>query len=400
MNTICKTDLMKLIRTPGNRFVSIYMPTYPAGHEMPQNQIRFRTLLMSADHLLHEKGMEARDAAEFLSPAVELLDGPVFWRALGRGLAVLISTEGMHVWHLPFACDELCVVNRRFHVTPLIGWLNDDAPFWIVAVSQKHSRLLQANHYQVQDVRLPELPTSCPEALHYDTRSGFYQFHSGQPQLRGKEGLVFTGQGGEADVAKAELAEYFGLIDAAVSKSLHERTEPLVFAGVDYLFSIYRQQNSYAHLLAEHVAGNPDLVSLPELRDHAWPLVEKSIRKAQAAEIAKYWDYVHKARATNRVEEIVTAAAAGAVETLFISPAARPMGFFNSVTNSVHLGNQPRHDSEDLANLAAILVLEHGGKVEMIVSGHVPGGGPMAATFRYVPETAPVATSTFQGEQR
>ena len=31
MNTICKTDLMKLIRTPGNRFVSIYMPTYSTG---------------------------------------------------------------------------------------------------------------------------------------------------------------------------------------------------------------------------------------------------------------------------------------------------------------------------------------------------------------------------------
>ena len=344
--------------------------------------------------------MNPRDAAEFLSPAAGLLDRPVFWQALARGLATLISGDSMQVWHLPMACEELCLVGRRFHVTPLIAWLNDDAPFWILAVSQKHVRLLQASRFQIQEAKVPDLPDGCTEALHYDVREGLYQTHSGEPKLRGKEGLVFTGQGGEADVAKAELAEFFRLIDGSVSKSLHERSEPLVFAGVDYLFPIYRQQNSYAHLLAEHVAGNPDLVSLPELRDHAWPLVEKSIRKAQAAEIAKYWDYVHKARATNRVEEIVTAAAAGAVETLFISPAARPMGFFNSVTNSVHLGNQPRHDSEDLANLAAILVLEHGGKVEMIVSGHVPGGGPMAATFRYVPETAPVATSTFQGEQR
>jgi hypothetical protein len=50
--------------------------------------------------------------------------------------------------------------------------------------------------------------------------------------------------------------------------------------------------------------------------------------------------------------------------------------------------------------LAAILVLDHGGDVEVVASGNIPGGGSMAATFRYVPETASIATSSFQEEQR
>ena len=367
---------------------------------MAQNQIRFRELLKSADELLQQKGMNPRDAAEFLSPAAGLLDRPVFWQTLAHGLAMLISGDSMQVWHLPIACEELCVVGRRFQVTPLIAWLNDDAPFWILAVSQNDVRLFRASRFQIQEAKVPDLPDGCTEALHYDVREGLYQTHSGEPKLRGKEGLVFTGQGGEADVAKDEIAEFFRLIDGSVSKFLNERSEPLVFAGVDYLFPIYRLHNSYAHLLAEHIPGNPDLVALPQLRDRAWPLIETSIHQDQETEIAKYWNRIHQARAANPVEEILAAAQVGAIETLFISPKVRPLGSFDPASRSVRLGNHPRQESEDLANLAAILVLDHGGDVEVIASGNIPGGGSMAATFRYVPETASLATSSFQGDQR
>ena len=204
------------------------------------------------------------------------------------------------------------------------------------------------------------------EALHYDPREGSFQTHSGEPHLRGKEGLVFTGQGGEADVAKEEIASFFRMIDAAVCDFLHAQTEPLVFAGVDYLFPIYREHNHYPHLLPKHISGNPDLLSPLELSESAWPLVEASLRQRQEAEIAKYWNLVGQGRGSNRIEEIVTAAHAVLVETLFICPAVRRLGAFDPHTYDVRLDDHPRNDSEDLVNLAVCFVLKHRGKVEAI----------------------------------
>ena len=231
--------------------------------------------------------------------------------------------------------------------------------------------------------RFPSLPVSLTEALHYDPREGFFQTHSGEPHLRGKEGLVFTGQGGEEEVAKEEVASFFRMVDAAIGHFLHGQTEPLVFSGVDYLYPIYREHNHYPNLLPKRISGNSDLLSPFELRKRAWPLVEAALRQRQEAEVAKYWNLVGQGRGSNCIEEIVAAAYAGVVETLFICPAVRRLGVFDPHTNEVRLDKHPRSDSEDLVNLAACLVLKNRGKVEVLVSGNIPGGGSMAAVFRY-----------------
>ena len=57
MNTIRHADLLQLINSPGDWFVSLYMPTYAAGRETPQNPIRFRELLKTANDLLGKKVM-------------------------------------------------------------------------------------------------------------------------------------------------------------------------------------------------------------------------------------------------------------------------------------------------------------------------------------------------------
>ena len=353
MNTINHAQMLHLVEAPGKRFVSLYMPTYPVGRESPQNPVRFKSLLHAAGSQLSDCGMPDREIKSFLAPAAELLDRSTFWDALSRGMAILISAGELHVWHLPLAVEELCLVGKRFHLTPLIAWLHDDMPYYVLSVSQHRVRLLHGTRYTLDELKVPDLPASGIEDLHYDVREGFFQTHSGQPQLRGKESIVFTGQGGEADVAHTEIASLFRLIDSAVSKHLHGRLEPLVFAGVDYLFPIYRQHNHYPHLLTAYVPGNPDLLSPAALREKAWPLVEESLHARRQAAVARYWDVVQQDRASNHVPDIVRAAHLGAIDTLFICPTVRVMGAFDPAAMRVRYDEQPRPDSEDLVNLAA-----------------------------------------------
>ena len=383
MNTISQIELMNLVETSGDRFVSIYMPTYPSGREMSQNPIRFKVLLSKAADTLRERGMSSSDLSDLLTPAEELHDQPLFWKSQGHGLAVFVSRKGMHFWQLPFESEALCVVGKRFHITPLVDWLKADAAYYVLAVSQNRTRLLRGGRCKLQEIWVPDMPASLEASLHYDRREGLYQFHSGQPQIRGKEGLVFTGQGGEVDVAKEEIGAFFRMVDAAIARFMQTRHEPLVFAGVDYLYPIYREHNHYPHLVTQHISGNPDLLSPEGLCQRAWPLIESFVQERQAAEIAKYWKLVEHGRSSNRLEDIVRASHAGVVETLFISPTVRRLGAFDPIENAVRLDDSPRHDSEDLVNLAACFVLKHRGNVESVSSGNIPGGGPMAAVFRY-----------------
>ena len=261
MNTIAHAELLNLVETPGDRFVSIYMPTYPAGREMPQNPIRFKVLLNKADNALRERGMSSSDLSDLLTPAEELLDQPQFWKSQTHALAVFVSRRERASGSFPSSAKNCASSASVSTSRRLVDWLQADAPYYLLAASQNRARLLRGTRYKLQEVSVPGMPISQAAALHFDRREGLFQFHSGRPQIQGKEGLVFTGQGGEVDVAKEEIGSFFRMVDSAVARFLRGRTELLVFAGVDYLFPIYREHNHYPHLVTKHISGNPDLMS-------------------------------------------------------------------------------------------------------------------------------------------
>jgi len=168
-----------------------------------------------------------------------------------------------------------------------------------------------------------------------------------------------------------------------VAERLRSETAPLIFAGVDYLFPIYQGVNSYPHLAPKPIMGNPELWLPADIQQRAWPIVEAMLHERRETELGRYGNYISVGRSSDRVDEILIAAKAGAVETLFLDPAARCTGTFDSETLSVVVDAAPREENEDLVNLAAVLVLRNNGAVEPLASGHVPGGGPLAATLRY-----------------
>jgi hypothetical protein len=382
-NAITNRDLIELVSARGDRFVSIYLPTFPSGKQSEQNPIRFKNLLRAAEQSLNEKGMNATDAHALLDPASDLLNRPEFWRSLDRGLAVLVSRDGMRVWNAPFEFQEQCVVGKRFHITPVIEWAAADHSYYVLAISQNRVRLLHGTRDALEEVEVPGLPANRSQALAFDEPESGFQTHTGRPEIRGKEGAVFTGQGGAPDAAKNEIVSFFREVDRALAAVVDLKTSCLIFAGVDYLFPIYRRANSHPKLLPGHLSGNPDLLPLAELKQRAWSLLQPSLDNLPDSRIAKYWDLAARSRTSNQVEEIIPAAQAGAVEVLFLDPAVHRLGTFNPATFEVRIDSLRRPDSEDLINLAATLVLQNSGAVQSSSTRQVPGGGAMAAIMRY-----------------
>jgi hypothetical protein len=382
MEKITNHELLQLVNQSNERCVSLYMPVYN-GVESRQNPTRLKKLLRLAEDELLRHGAKRAAATELLAPADDLLEHLTLSKESSESLAVFTGNGNCSVYSVPTTCDEVCVVGSHHYILPAVTALADNAAFYVLAVSQNQIRLLRGTKDEVHEVEVPNLPPNMQRALNLDNRQSALQAYQARPGLRKKEGLVFHGHGGEPDAAKAELLNYSREIEKAIWPVLRNESDPLVFAGVDYLFPIFRDVTQYPHVLPTPLAGNPELLSPADLRERAWKLVQPTLDRRRAAVLAKYGNCISQGRASNAIDDILIAASAGAVETLFVDPAEKRWGIFDPAEPTVRIDESLNHDGEDLINLAAVIVLRNRGMVMPMPSGNVPGGGALAAIMRY-----------------
>jgi hypothetical protein len=172
------------------------------------------------------------------------------------------------------------------------------------------------------------------------------------------------------------------VIDRALHTLLHDEKAPLVFAGVDYLFPIYREANSYPHLVERHVSGNPDQAAERQLHDAAWDCVRNGFDQARQTSVEQYERLAGTGMASDEVPSIVAAAVAGQVETLFVDTRRHVWGRWGPSDNEAHLDDERQPRSDDLLDLAAAQTLLHHGHVFALAEDEMPHGAPLAAVFR------------------
>ncbi len=265
MRLISREEIKTLLEQPKGNCISIYMPTHPAGQEVRQDPIRFKNLVKEAETSLIDGGLQQKEAMELLQKATEL-DTQEFWEQMGNlGLAIFIS-EGIFRYHtLPLTFQELVVVTDRFHIKPLLPILNGDGRFYLLALSQNDVRFFEGTHYNINEVELENLPTSLDEALQKDETAKEGQFRIGTSRGTSNPASQpgeFHGQGSpDRDKHQEEIVQFFHIINNALHEKLRSQKAPLVLAGVEYLLPLYRQANTYHHLMEEGITGNPETLS-------------------------------------------------------------------------------------------------------------------------------------------
>jgi hypothetical protein len=166
---------------------------------------------------------------------------------------------------------------------------------------------------------------------------------------------------------------------------LRDEKAPLLIAAVEYLLPIYKEANTYPHLMSEGLSGNPEEMNAEELHKKAWNLVEPIFMKAREERIAQYKQVSHTERekVSHDLKEIVPVAYHGRVETLFVAPGFQQWGQFEPDSLRVSEYETRKEADEDLLNLAAVQTLLHGGTVYSIEPEKIPFKGLVAAIFRY-----------------
>jgi hypothetical protein len=131
------------------------------------------------------------------------------------------------------------------------------------------------------------------------------------------------------------------------------------------------------------VTGNPDKLKAETLREYAWAIVEPYFLTTRQEAAAQYRAYAGTKQASHTIREIVPAAAAGRVESLFVAIDAEQWGVFDQESGTVHVHKEARFGDDDLLDIAATQTLLHGGAVYAVEQANMPEAVCIAAMFRY-----------------
>jgi hypothetical protein len=383
MRIFTRDELRFLTESSQAPCVSVYMPTHRVPTENQQDRTRLKNLIRQAQEDLQAYGLRPTEAESLLEPATRLLGAIPFWKDKADGLALFLSPGLFRQYQLPTSFESLVVVAHRFHVKPLLALLGGNE-FFVLALSQNAVKLFEGSRFGLSAVDDPEgVPKSLADALKYDDLEKQLQFRTGAGGggARSEREAMFHGQ--SAEDAKDRIQRYFRQIDQGLRDLLREAQAPLVLAGVEYLLPIYKEINTYQHLLNGGITGNPEGVSPEDLHRQAWAQVEPYFKREQDEAAARYRQLAGTGRTSHDSREIVPGAYHGRVEFLFVAVGRQQWGDYDPGANRVELHSEGRPGSFDLLDLAATQTLLHGGAVYAVEPSEVPDAALLAALFRY-----------------
>jgi len=350
-----------------------------------QNNLRWRECLRlldeGGDHFGEEGAELVRSVSEWDALSVAVGDKE---SGKAKSIAVFRSPDTCQVAFLESEVQQKVTLGPHFHIRPLLSEVVRDRTFYLLALSQKNSRLLRCTPHSSEEVTLPESVKSDFEVWMnqakpdhtavYNAMSSSAQGTSGPNALAPK--------GSDREGKDEYLSHYFKQIDRGVNEVLKGQTEPLVLCGVEYELPIYRDVNTYPHVAAEAVRGAPNGLKASEILARAIQALEVGYEK-KVDEVLADWNHRVGGGASSRIKEIVTAAHEGRVLTLVLSDSQEQIGLFDEATHRVKGRKTGSRQDEDLVNDAAVQTILHAGNVLVAPRSKMPNGAPAAAIFRY-----------------
>ena len=385
MDLLTKSDVEQLAeRGRAGLHVSLFIPTHAVGEGTRTDPIRWKNLLSKVEAVLGERGMRPPEIAELLAPAHELRDDLAAWRSMSDGLAMYLRPGWHRMFRVHVGVPELATIGDRFVVGPLLRIVTGDSHFLLLALSQRRVRLLEGSLQRVEELEMADVPTSLRDVVEpSEGRSDTMAFTLST--IRGRGGAaVFYGHGAADDDHKLDEARrFFRQVADGLADYLTGQRLPMLLVGLDENLALYRDVNAYPHVLDDAVRRNPDELSAEELHAAAWPLVEKTLSQERAAAVARFDGLHGTGRATNDAAKIEEAAEYGRVDTLFL--AAEPWLWEQPAEGApvVQLDVDAGLVQGELLDRTAVNTLSNSGRVYAVPAEEVPGGGDVAAIFRY-----------------
>ncbi len=361
-----EVDRLLAHRDPAS--VSIYLPTDPVSNGEPE-RIEFKTLATQASSQLRGAGAGPAVTGWF-EEETGYLDDDVFWRYQARSLAMFAAPEWLVTFRLPHRLVSHVEVSDRFSLRPLLRVLTFPHVAFVLAVAEGSVRVVEVTpELDPARIDVADLPSDVASAVGKSSIADRAPIR----RLQGSEGQ------------KVRIRQYARQIDRALRPLLNGLEIPMILAAAEPIGSIYRSVNTYPHLLAQRIPGNPEAVSDAELAARARPILD-DLYATQLREVQdRYGQLAAGGRAFGDLADAARAVTFGAVETLLIDIDAAVPGEVDDQTGAVTFAAAAGGHVHDVVDEIARRAWSSGARVLAVRADDIPGGGPVAATLRYRP---------------
>ncbi len=388
MTTIAQHQFSDLLADRAGPCISLYLPTDRRFPDRKQNAVRFRNLLREAEQSLASSGTPLTDdeRTALVAPLHTLAANDRFWHHTQDGLAVVRAPDYFKVFKLQQAVPARAVVAESFHIKPLLRVLQSAERFEVLAISREHVRLFQGTRDRLDEIELDaSVPRSLTEALGDELTEPYSATRTVTASSAiGSGTAVHSGSGSKSDESEKDIVRYFRIVDRALLDS-HARTSasPLVLAALPEYHAVFRETSRNPHLVAQAVAGNPDALSIDELRHRAWAIVAPGVETHLRMVLDEFHAGLPRLLATDDLAAVAVALIGGRVKTLLVDANRVVPGAVDRTTGLVtHSQLHDPHVNDILDDLAE-LALRFGGDVVVLPQDRMPGRTGVAAICRF-----------------
>lgn len=361
------SEIKKLIHVRADACVSIYLPTTPKTARIGASRIAFGNVVKRTLEQLDAIGVDKRGRVPFEEELAAIADDDDFWALQANTLAVLLTASNARIYRLATSVPETLEVSDRFLVKPLLRAIAFPQTAFVLALSENAVQLVEIfPDIPPVKVRVPGLPKDAASAVGRASVNNLTQ----NTRIANAEGQTVL------------LRQYARKVDTAIHGVLAGHELPLILAATQPLAGIYRNLNSYPHLLPEGIAGSPDRLTKGELASAARPVLDDYYRAEVQAAVQQFNEARNDRRATTDIDEVARGATRGAVELLLVDIDNVLRGAV-SRTGAVELSSRPAPGDYDVIDEITGRAIDTGARFLAVRQEDLPDPSPLAAILRY-----------------
>jgi hypothetical protein len=369
---------LKMIHDSEGPCISIFQPV--PFTPKAQRPVRLKRAIESVEQILRRRAVDPSQEKQLLEPLYEWEPGSS--EETGKGLVIFRSPRIFQRFFVSQPLDEMITVADHFYILPLLPIADSGRIFYILALSQKHIRLLLCAPDSTEEVPLPNwVPRTLDDSAQTDKPDHMLDNRSfAGPSVGAMKGVMF-GTLSDRDAKDQYLLHFYKEVDEGLNKLLKNGDAPVVLAGVEYELALYRKVSRYPRLAPNGVHGSPDGLKGGELRKRAEEIANAVFAEPLEQALQAY-ENLGPERRSSELTQVVKAAYEGRVAHLFIEEGAKEMGRVDRLSLTVEHHPDPRPGDEDLVNAAAVETMLHGGLVDILPPEKAPAR-VVAALLRY-----------------
>ncbi|WP_201531010.1 baeRF11 domain-containing protein [Sphingobium sp. S8] len=348
--------------------ISIYLKTTPVMQDTDASRIELGNLLREAVRQLETDSYDKKRMALLLDPLYDLIDDDDFWRYQANSLAIFVTADMLRTYRLANRLTSMVQVSDRPHLKPLFRAITFSHSAFVLAFSENAVRLVEIHpDLPPTIVKVPGLPRDAASALGKSTlndRSFSRRIHGSQGQ-------------------NVRFQQYARQVDAALRGVLAGRETPLILAATGRLASVFRQVNSYPHLVSETIADSPDRLTEAELADLARPSLDHAYAEKIAQTRALFERRSGEGRSTTDISDAARAATFGAIETIVFDFDAVVPGFVDEETGAVDFVEEDDARAYGVVDEIVTRAFATGARVFAVRKKDLQPDATLAATLRH-----------------